>query len=229
MKAKNVLVTRQVEQATHLINCLSRMGHHPFLLPMIETIQLCPQIEEGEYEVILFTSANAVKYFAPYNNSVRAKIYIAVGEKTQEAVRTYLQITQVMIPSKNNLEGAMDIISSLSLKGKMILSPGAKDRLPIPKERLDEMGADLYSPIVYETAFIEYPKEHVESFLKENRINAITFCSPSAAKAFYKQCRKDTLCEIYSIGSTTAKYLESIEVESSYPEHFTAEAMAALI
>lgn len=44
---KRVLVTRQFEQSGSFVNLLSAKGHYPFLLPMIETVQLCPVIEPG--------------------------------------------------------------------------------------------------------------------------------------------------------------------------------------
>ena len=58
---KRVLVTRQFEQSGSFVNALSAKGHYPFLLPMIETVQLCPVIEPGEYEIIFYTSANTRK------------------------------------------------------------------------------------------------------------------------------------------------------------------------
>ena len=55
---KRVLVTRQFEQSGSFVNLLSAKGHYPFLLPMIETVQLCPVIEPGEYEIIFLIFGN---------------------------------------------------------------------------------------------------------------------------------------------------------------------------
>ncbi len=227
---KRVLVTRQFEQSGTFINALSAKGHYPFLLPMIETVQLCPFIEEGEYEVIFFTSANAVKYFAPYHNSVHGKSYIALGEKTAHAMEVFLGVSRYTTPTVYNLDSALNIITSISLHGARILSPGAEKRTELPKDTLESMGAELITPAVYETSFAIYPDEYVNNFLIENKIDVITFCSPSAAKSFFKQYNGDkSLLDIISIGSTTADYLATLGITSKYPDKFTVESMVEII
>ena len=207
--AKRVLITRQFEQSGSFVNSLSSKGYFPFLLPMIETVQLCPNIEEGEYEIIFFTSANAVKYFAPYHHNIHGKAYIALGEKTAHA---------------------MDIIKSITLNGARILSPGAEKRMTLPQDELESMGAELITPAVYETTFAIYPDGYVDSFITENKIDTVTFCSPSAVKSFIKQFNGDkSLLDIVSIGTTTAEYLESIGLKSRYPDKFTVESMVEII
>lgn len=228
--SKRVLVTRQLEQANSFVNALSDRGHFAYLLPMIETVQLCPAIADGIYEVILFTSANAVKHFAPYNERVRGLVYIAVGPKTAQAMQIYLGVSADRVPVVYDMENVQRLLSSMRLTGARILSPGAEVRTEIPSEELSEMGASLLTPAVYETNYADYPKGYVDQFLNEHKIQTITLCSPSAAKSFLSQLSGDiSAFDVISIGSTTSDYLESVGINSRYPSKFTVEAMADIV
>ncbi|MDE7169469.1 MAG: uroporphyrinogen-III synthase [Mucispirillum sp.] len=232
MRTKNrrVLVTRQFEQSGSFINALSAKGHYPFILPMIETVQLCPDIEEGVYEIIFFTSANAVKYFAPYHSRTRGIAYIALGSKTAQAMEVFLGVSADRIPVVYDLDNVMKIIYSIPLKGARILSPGALKRTELPFEELEEMGASVLVPAVYETAFASYPAGYVDKFIADNKIDVVTFCSPSAAKSFFLQYKGDNSAfEIVSIGKTTALYLSEHDIVSRFPDEFTVESMAQII
>ena len=227
---KKVLVTRQFEQSGSFVNLLSAKGHYPFLLPMIETVQLCPKIEEGDYEVIFFTSSNAVKYFAPYHQIAHGKSYIALGEKTAQAMEVFLGVSSHITPTVYNLENALKIMQSINLQGGRILSPGAEKRIEIPKDIIKSMGAELITPAVYETTFAIYPDRYVDEFIINNKIDTVTFCSPSAAKSFFKQFNGDiSLLDIVSIGTTTSLYLDELGVKSRYPDKFTVDAMVEII
>lgn len=228
--SKRVLVTRQFEQAGSFVNVLSDKGHYAYLLPMIETVQLCPPIDDGIYEVLLFTSANAVKYFAPYHDRVRGLAYIAVGPKTAQAMQVYLGVSADGIPVVYDMQNVRKILSSMRLDGARILSPGAKVRTEFSVDELNDMGAHLLTPTVYETTYADYPKGYVDQFLADHKIQTITLCSPSAAKSFLSQTAGDlSSVDIVSIGSTTAAYLEDVGVKSRYPSTFTVEAMAEII
>ncbi len=227
---KRVLITRQFEQSGSFVNALSAKGHYPFLLPMIETVQLCPIIDSGEYDIIFFTSANAVKYFSPYNSDIHGKVYIALGEKTACAMEVYLGISSHLTPTVYDLNSAIEIIYSIPLQNAKILSPGAIKRIDLPLEELKSMGAEVLMPAVYETNSAEYPEGYIDKFIQENKIDTVTFCSPSAAKSFFKQFNGDkNLLDIVSIGTTTALFLDKQNINSRYPEKFTIESMVEII
>ncbi len=228
--SKKVLVTRQFEQVGSFVNALSKKGHYPFLLPMIETVQLCPTIDDGIYEVVLFTSANAVKYFAPYNDRVRGLVYIAVGPKTAQAMQVFLGVSADRIPVVYDIQNVKKILTSIKLDGARILSPGAKDRSDESLNEISNMGASILTPVVYETNFADYPKGYVDQFIVDNKINTVTFCSPSSAKSFVSQVNIDiSKLDIISIGATTSDYLNSVGIKSRYPDIYTVEAMADII
>ena len=180
--------------------------------------------------IIFFTSANAVKYFAPYHNNIHGKAYIALGEKTAHAMEVFLGISSHITPTVYDLNNAMQIIYSIPLQNARILSPGAEKRLELPVEQLNAMGAELITPAVYETNFAEYPDGYVDNFIVDNKIDTVTFCSPSAAKSFLRQFNGDkSLLDIVSIGTTTALFLDKQGIKSRYPENFTVESMVEII
>lgn len=227
---KRVLVTRQFEQVGNMVNALSNKGHLPFLLPMIETVQLCPVIDDGIYEVILFTSANAVKYFTPYNDRVRGLVYIAVGPKTAHAMQVFLGVSADRIPVVHDMKNVKKILKTINLNGARILSPGAKVRVNENFNEISNMGASILTPVVYETNFADYPKGYIDQFLVDNKINTITFCSPSSAKSFMSQIGSDiSQYDIVAIGETTYNYLNEVGVKSRYPDVYTVEAMVDII
>ncbi len=229
-KRKRVLITRQYEQSGSFVNQLSHAGHSPFLLPMIDVCQLCPQIEYGKYEVLLFTSANAVKYFTPYHDNVRAHLYVAVGSKTAQAMENYLGVSADMTPTVYNMEHVRKLLSKIKLEGARILSPGAKERLPLELDEFIAQGAQVITPEVYVTHFAEYPRGYVDRFIKEHKIEVVTLCSPSAAKSFLSQFRGDiNTLDIVSIGTTTAEYLSSRNILTRFPDEFTTEGIVNII
>lgn len=227
---KRVLITRQAEQSSSFVNALSSRGHYPFVLPMIETVQLCPVIEYGTYEIIFFTSANAVKYFAPYHSNIHGLAYIALGPKTAQAMEVFLGVSANITPIVYDMESALNIIYSIPLNGARILSPGAVARTELPVMELEKLGAKVYTPAVYETNFAIYPDGYVNKFIADNEIDVITMCSPSAAKSFLKQYVGNVSeLDIVSIGATTAHFLEEKSIRSRYPDKYTVEAMSEII
>lgn len=227
---KRVLITRQAEQSSSFVNALSSRGHYSFVLPMIDTIQLCPVIEYGSYEIIFFTSANAVKYFAPYHSNIHGLAYIALGPKTAQAMEVFLGVSANITPIVYDLESALDIIYSIPLNGAKILSPGAVSRTELPVDKLEKLGAKVYTPAVYETSYAIYPDGYVNKFISDNSIDVVTICSPSAAKSFLKQYVGNvSALDIVSIGATTAHFLEEKGIKSRYPDEYTVEAMAEIV
>ena len=78
--------------------------------------------------------------------------------------------------------------------------------------------------------FAEYPEGYVDNFISENKIDTVTFCSPSPAKSFLRQFNGDkSLLDIVSIGTTTAHFLDKQGIVSRYPENFTVESMVEII
>ena len=228
----NVLVTRQTEQATDMIKDISDYGHLPFLLPMIETVELSPSIDCTKYDIIIFTSTNACRYFQKYNDTVTADRYIAVGVKTAEACKKYLSIDIDFYPETFTMEFIKDKLLNEGLNsGTKILLAGAKERIDRDDSKLLDRGVELNYLPIYETIFVKYERGYIDSFLLDNKINVLTFCSPSSAKSFiylidninYKDYK------VVSIGKTTSDFLNSHNIDNVYPDIYTTHEMIKLI
>ena len=228
----NVLVTRQTEQATDMMKDLSDYGHKPFLLAMIETVELSPNIDCKKYDIIIFTSTNACKYFQKYNGTVTADKYIAVGSKTAEACKEYLSIDIDFYPETFSMEFIRDKLLSEGVNhGTKILLPGAKERVNRDDSKLIERGVELNYLSIYETISVEYEKSFIDNFLLDNKIDTLTFCSPSSAKSFIKQVESINYNDykVVSIGKTTSDFLNSHNIDNVYPEIYTTHEMIKLI
>ncbi len=227
-----VLITRQTEQSTDMIKDLLDYGHLPFLLPMIETVELSPIIDCNRYDIIIFTSTNACRYFSKYKEIVKADRYIAVGSKTAEACKSYLSVDIDFYPETFSMEFLKDRLINERLKScTKILLAGAKERANRDDSKLLEIGIELNYLPIYETISVKYERYFIDNFLSSNKINTLTFCSPSSVKSFIKQIDNINYKDykVVSIGKTTSDFLNSHNIENVYPEIYTTHEMIKLI
>ncbi len=226
---KNVLITRQAEQSVEFINLLSKNGFYPFILSLIQTLPVEFETEYNKYDFIVFPSVNAVKYFFQNKNKICFNHIVSVGSKTAEYLKN-LGFTSDYVPDKFSAEGLAKLFENVKIKHKTFLLPG-------PEKRKDEfykflLSKNCYAEIitVYKTLSVKYETGYIEKFIDENKVDIVTFASPSAAKSFFYQIR-DIKRELkfVSIGTTTYNYLKTLGIDSIYPNEFTAAGMVELI
>ena len=226
---KNVLVTRQAEQSVEFINLLSKNGFYPFILPLIQTLPVEFETEHNNYDFIVFPSVNAVKYFLQSKNKICFNHIVSVGSKTAEYLKN-LGFTSDYVPNKFSSEGLTKLFEDMEITDKTFLLPG-------PEKRKNEFYKFLLSKkcyaeilIVYKTLSVKYEAGYIEKFIDENKIDIVTFASPSAAKSFFSQII-DIKRELkfVSIGTTTYNYLKTLGIDSIYPNKFTTAKMVELI
>jgi len=227
---KRVLITRQPDQSIDMINQISSNEYFPYLLPMIATTQLLPKIDKIQYDIIIFTSTNAVRYFLPFKDSVHSKKYIAVGSATEQAMKDYLSIISDYIPDIYSIDGIKNILTSIDISDYKILIPGAKVKQEFDDKEFIDRGAEFTYVSTYETNPIRYDTGCVDTFLLDNRIDVLTFCSPSAVKSFTSQADVDyKKYKVISIGKTTSIALDNLSIDNIYPPTYTVEELIKLI
>jgi len=229
---RRVLITRQPDQSIDMINQLSSKGYFPYLLPMIATAQLFPIINLIRYNIIIFTSTNAVRYFLPFKDTILADKYIAIGSVTEQAMRDYLSIIPDYIPDNYSIDGVRDILASINISsGYKILIPSAKQKTEFDDSEFKDSGVEFSYIATYETNPVIYNKGAVDRFLLDNKIDTLTFCSPSAVKSFISETSIDDYkkYKVISIGKTTSKELEKYSIENIYPPRYTVEELIKLI
>ena len=195
---KRVLVTRSREQASTLSGLLRRQGAEPIEVPVIKIVPP-PNFDEldqalgevGNYDWILFTSANAVhaviKRLAELGMDVRSlkgpKIG-AIGPETAHQIRTY-GIGVDFMPSEFVAEAVAREFPE-DPTGRYILIPRARQAREALPEALAQRGAHVRTVAAYETLLDDSEARRVKELLDSGGIDIITFTSSSTVRNFTK-------------------------------------------
>jgi uroporphyrinogen-III synthase len=224
---KRVLITRTAEDACECVNIFSALELTPFALPMIETVPIEPLFKEWRYDYCVLTSPSAVRYFEPHRAHISINAYAAIGEVTASLLAARYGEVEILIPKQANSSGIKELFASIPIEGTQILLPGALRRAGELEEFFAEKGADVDALALYETKAIKYELNKVNTFLYNNRIEAVAFFSPSAVTAFMEQAELKAagVC----IGETTAESLKRFGVKPFVSPKPTAAALAEFI
>nr|MBA3271984.1 uroporphyrinogen-III synthase [Acidobacteriota bacterium] len=196
---RRVLVTRSREQAGEMVDLLEAQGAEPIEAPLINIVppedygpldEACARA--GAFDWIVFTSANGATAFMDRllqgPRDVRALAgarLCAVGPGTASRL-TRFGIKLDLVPEDHSADGVVTALKATgSLKGKRVLFPKAdiaRDTLP---EELRAVGAQVSEVVAYRTVTAE-SDEHLDIYrqLLDRRIDAVTFSSASAVRAF---------------------------------------------
>lgn len=221
----NVLITREKDKAENFARLLSKAGHKAFSLPMIECVPVKAEIE-GHYDYGIFTSINAVTYFQPYKKQVTFDRIAAVGSATKKALLDSGMDVD-LLPEEYSAEGLKKLFSGLDVRGRTFLLAGAETRAGDFHEWLKMNGSTAEIVTIYKTEEVKREKADVDDFIIKNRIDAITFASPSAVRAFFG-CT-DTDRELVAIGKTTADEIKKFGRTCHVPEEYTLVGMTKII
>ncbi len=237
---KRVLITREKEEGEKLKKILKSYNIEGIVFPVIKTVPI-PFNSSAiyDYDVFIFPSKNAIKYFLK-NTSLKflkEKIIIAVGEKTKKVLEKY-GLTEIIIPEEFSSEGVLKLIekSISKFKDRKILIPRAKKGIDTLPEALKEKVKKIDILPVYETVLnIPENKNQVEKLFKEKKIDITIFTSPSTLENFLKVFPEDgkeylkNTC-IAVIGKTTKKAVEKKGLEVCLiPDVFTVDALVEKI
>jgi len=196
---RRVLVTRSREQSDEMVDLLEAQGAEAIEAPLINVVrpedfgpldEACARA--GSFDWIVFTSANGATAFMDRllagPRDVRALAgarLCAVGPGTASLFSRFgLKVD--LVPDDHSASGVLAALKETeSLKGKRVLFPKAdiaRDTLP---EELRAAGADVTEVIAYRTVTAE-SDAHLGIYrqLLDRRIDAVTFSSASAVRAF---------------------------------------------
>jgi uroporphyrinogen III methyltransferase / synthase len=199
LMGRRVLVTRSREQAGELVDLLEAQGAEAVEAPLIDIVPpedfgpldaVCERA--GAFDWIVFTSANGASAFMDRllqgPRDVRALAgarLCAVGPGTASRL-TRFGLKVDLIPDDHSADGVVAALKGAgSIKGKRVLFPKAdiaRDTLP---EELRVAGADVTEVVAYRTVTAE-SDAHLGIYrqLLDRRIDAVTFSSASAVRAF---------------------------------------------
>ncbi len=241
---KTVVVTRKGDQAEGMIDRLQELGAEPFFFPVIETIApddwspLDNALNNlSQYQGLIFTSVNGVRFFAERLKAVDQDIrelkglrVFTIGPKTAEAVRD-LGIRVDVVPENFVAESLIKSIGKENIEGKRFLLPRATVARETLPEQLQKMGAIVDIAPAYQTILPDTPVEALAKRLEAGSIDVITFTSSSTVKNFLALTGEKLLpaikkTKIACIGPVTAKTAKDagLNVEIM-PEQYTVPAL----
>lgn len=192
LAGRTVLVTRAREQSAPLCDQLAALGARAIALPVI-TIAPVPNAELhgcfhrlGGFDWVVFTSANAVRCFWSLlartgRSSLPPGVRVAaIGPATAAALREVGASTAAMPTAfrATELPGAMGAIA-----GSSVLVPRSEQGRDDTISALAAGGARVEHLAIYRTVAARPPAEQLR--VLGERIDAVTFASPSAVNAFH--------------------------------------------
>jgi uroporphyrinogen-III synthase len=189
---KRILITRSNEQATYFSAQVQALGGTSLEVPLIQ-FQLPPNSEAVKadisksvhnYEWIVFTSVNGVRFFLSLYESERplTNRVAAVGKKTSDALEAR-GIRIDLVPEKFSAEDLVESFKELS-PTSVLLIQGNLAR-PLLREELMKMGYNVKQIIVYENK-LRTPETKEIKAVRERRVDVYTFTSPSTVHNFIK-------------------------------------------
>ena len=194
---RGIVITRPEAQAEELSELLRARGARVIHFPVIRIAppesweELDGAIDRLEsYRWIIFTSANGVAFFfrrlRERGRDIRdlKGIRVAtIGPATASAIET-MGIRVDLVPEEFISEGVVKAFAGEDLRGRRVLLPRAEQARDVIPEGLAKMGADVDVATAYRTVRSDRNAAELESFLAEDKVDVITFTSPSTVANF---------------------------------------------
>jgi uroporphyrinogen III methyltransferase/synthase len=242
---KRIVVTRSREQASVFAEMLIDRGAKPVELASIDVV---PPESWGEldgaldalatYQWLIFTSANAVKFFFRRMRergmdirSLKGVRICAVGPKTAESLEDY-SLRADLVPAEFKAEGVIAALGGGDVKGQRFLIPRAKVAREIIPVRLRELGAQVTVATAYENVRPDADVDRLKKLFQEKKISAVTFTSSSTVNNFVEMMGKSeykTLMNgvtVACIGPVTARTAEEYGMKVDVmPKDYTVPAL----
>jgi uroporphyrinogen III methyltransferase/synthase len=194
---KTVVVTRTREQASELVDRFTDLGAECLEFPTIRTVppvdlsemdQAIQHIED--YNWIIFTSPNGVRYFFNRIKMLNLDLRIlkgiqvgVIGPATARVLAEY-HLRADLIPKKYQAEYLLEALSHLPLTNQKILIPRATQARDVLPEGLKKMGAEVSVVPAYQTLPVLEGKGPLEEKLSQGAIDCLTFTSSSTVINF---------------------------------------------
>jgi uroporphyrinogen III methyltransferase/synthase len=231
---RGVLVTRAREQAAELAAALRSVGAAPVFEPMIELVpnddpeigrRIAAVIADlDRYRSIVFTSSNAVRFFAralqaegaPITGLAPGTKTFCVGNRTAEAALAAGFPVHVVASGRSDAEALLgQLLQSLPAGSERVLVPGSQIARTVIADGLRAAGTEVDAVPFYVNRRPEIDVLGLRRRLVGGELFALTFTSPSTVDHFIASLDDESReaasqCMIAAIGRTTAKRLESV-------------------
>ncbi|MFH1024869.1 MAG: uroporphyrinogen-III synthase [Planctomycetota bacterium] len=220
LRGRRILVTRPRDGGNTLRAELRARGAVVVEAPVIQILppRRCRPLRRaaraaGDFDGILFTSANAVRaFFAALPRGARhggrsgRPCLAAVGEVTVEALRQYHHPADI-IPKDASAAGLLRTLRRVGVRGKRFLWPRSAIAGREFAVRLRAAGARVTEIVAYRTVGLKRLPARARRSLRAGEVDIITLASPSAARHLLRLAGAAALARIpcVSIGPVTTK------------------------
>lgn len=201
LAGRRIALTRPAAQSADWRNRLAALGAEVVELPLIKVSKdvnlhtLAEVFQElAQYEWLVFTSVNGVKYFFEEFHRVFDDIrsigmvrIAVVGEATAAAVREQRLRVDLQPKKANAEELAKELIGRESMDSAKVLVVTGNQNREVIIEQLNEARAIVDQLPVYKTEETDLAKDPVAGDFRAKGADAILFASPSAAQSFFDQ------------------------------------------
>lgn len=242
---KRIVVTRSRDQASVFAEALIDRGAMPIEFPSIDVVppaswaELDAALDNlGTYQWIIFTSANAIRFFFERLRSrgmdirsLHANSICVVGPKTAEALEQF-SLKADLIPAEFKAEGVLAALGGEQVRGKKFLVPRAKVARELIPDKLREMGAEVTVATAYENVRPAADVDRIRKLFEEKKIAAVTFTSSSTAHNFVEMLGQKEYIKLMAdvavacIGPVTAKTVEEYGMKVDImPKDYTIPAL----
>ena len=201
LTGRRIALTRPTATSADWRTCLEALGAEVVELPLIKVSKdvnlhtLAEVFQElTQYEWLVFTSVNGVKYFFEefhrVFDDIRAlgMVRIAVvGEATAAAVREQRLRVDLQPKKATAEELAKELTSRESMDSAKVLVVTGNQNRDVLIEKLNEARAIVDQLPVYKTEETDLAADPLAGDFRARGADAILFASPSAAQSFFDQ------------------------------------------
>lgn len=228
LDGKTILITRSMGQSEENVGRLIELGAEVISLPTLKIVPPTSWSEcdnaiknFNEYELVIFTSQNAVDWFLrrlelfEKTDELKPKKIIAIGSKTEQKLNEF-GFEIFFKPRKFSSEGLVDELKNIIQPGQKVLFPQSEIGNEFIKNELENYGAMVERVHVYNVDIpeLEDVSDQIR-ILNEREVDIFVFTSPSTFNNFLKLLKIDSPEEFFKdkviavIGPTTRKHIEN--------------------
>ncbi|WP_026066953.1 uroporphyrinogen-III synthase [Staphylococcus delphini] len=198
--------------------------HLPFVTT--EPLPFEQSVLRRHYDWLVFTSQNAVTHFLPYFKQLNFNGLAVIGEKTKAFCESEgLQVD--FYPADYSQEGFLEAFPTQ--QGQHILIPSSQRARPLLHETLQARGFNVEKIDLYTSRFLMENVKEAKARIEQGQVDALTFASASAVKAFFDDDTPLYFERYYAIGQQTARQIQDYGDSCSIADIQTLESMVTKI
>jgi len=228
---KTVVLTRQTNDNIRLKKLLVAKGIAVIEAPCFEIAYIAPTSVEkdallgiSEFDAIIFSSKNGVAGFFTWLESQpelrgqgRPRIVAAVGPKTAKVIGDKNWQVDLVADPATGEEMATRLLEKITPGARVLAIRGNTSRDAASK-KLAEKGCKIFPLTVYENR-----EPYIDTILEDYQ--AVVYTSPMGAKRFLEANPHAKNTAAIAIGTTTEKFLKSINMKVTLAENTDENAL----